>query len=665
MTEKTSSKYEDLASMLSKDPGFFKTLIDALPIQIFIKDTKSRFLAANAATAYIMGAPSADSLIGKTDADFYPSDMADQYVRDEQQLMTTGDPVVGKEEPKTDKVTGIKRLIWVTKLPIRDHAGRVIGLVGFGNDMTERKHAEEKLREERNSLRTLIDTLPDYIYLKDTQSRFLISNIAHAKHMGAGAPEELIGKTDFDFYPKHLAEQFFADEQNIIKTGKPLLQKDETNTTLNGHTARVLSTKLPLRDSSGRIVGIVGTSLEITEKKKMEEELREVNAKLLATLDELKRTQEQVIQSERLRALGQMASGIAHDFNNALTPILGYTDLLLGESGVLDKRDVTLNMLTDIRTAAVDAAQTVRRLSEFYAPAKKTARKPVDLQNLIDSTLALTRPLWKEEMAAKGINIQVGTELGDVRYVSGNESQLREMLTNVIFNAVDAMPKGGTITIRARPEPPFIAIEIIDTGTGMTEEVRRRCFEPFFTTKHKRGGGLGLAMVHGIVRQHEGNIEIQSVEGKGTTVIVRIPESSAPVKHTQTQIIRPVEVKQMRVLLIDDEEIVRQTIEACLKGDNHTVRTATDGNEGINLFRIEKFDAVITDRAMPGMSGDQLAAELKKISPDIPVIMLTGFGHMMKDTHQHPACVDLIVSKPVTRDALRDALAKVTSRRKR
>lgn len=665
MSANENNKNIDLAYILKENPAFFRILINALPIQIFAKDSKGTFLVANTATARIMGVDSSDNLIGKTDADFYPEDAAKQYSSDEQELIATGKPIIEKKEPKFDKITGEQRLIWVTKLPIRDESGKVIGIAGFGNDLTERKRAEEKLVEERNSLRTLIDTLPDYIYVKDTQSRFLLSNIEHARHMGAASQDELLGKTDFDFYPGDLAEIFFADEQQIVRTGKPILHKEESSTSLKGHFCRVLSSKIPLRDANGNIVGIVGTSLEITQKKKMEEELRDVNEKLMATLEELKRTQDQIIQNERLRALGQMASGIAHDFNNALTPILGYSDLLLNGPGLLDDRPTTVNMLNDIRTAAIDASQTVRRLSEFYAPARKTERKTINVKSLIESTLALTRPLWKEEMEAKGINIQIVTKLDDVPNIFGNESQLREMLTNLIFNAVDAMLKGGTLTISCRKDSPFTAIEVSDTGTGMTEETRRRCFEPFFTTKRKRGGGLGLSMVHGIVRQHDGRIEAHSAEGKGATFTVRIPESSAPVVQEQPVVPRPPEIKAMKVLLIDDEEIVRQTVEACLKGDNHTVTTATDGVHGMELFRSEHFDIVITDRAMPGMSGDHIATEIKKINPNCPVIMLTGFGHIMKDLHQSPAGVDLIVSKPVTRDTLRESLAKAFSHRKR
>ncbi|MDD4870492.1 MAG: PAS domain-containing protein [Kiritimatiellae bacterium] len=655
---------DTLALMLKNDPGFFRTLIDALPIQIFVKDTKSRFVAANTATAKIIGAASVAELIGKTDLDFFPIEAWTEYQSDEQQLFATGKPIIEKEEPKIDKITGEKRLVWITKLPVRDKSGKIIGLVGFGNDMTERKHAEEKLQEERNSLRVLIDTLPDYIYVKDTQSRFIESNIAHAHHMHVKSPDDLLGKTDFDFYPKDIATSFYTDEQEIIRTGKPIIQKDEINSTLQDHTVRVLTTKIPLRDTKGRIIAIVGVGHDITKLSKMERNLGETHSKLGNTLNELKRTQDQIIENERMRALGQMASGITHDFNNALTPILGYSDLLLNGPDLLDDKATAINMLNDIRTAAIDASQTVRRLSEFYAPARKTERKTIDINKLIDSTLALTRPKWKEEMAAKGANIQVVSELNEVHNVYGNESQLREMLTNLIFNAVDAMPKGGTLTINVHNEAPFTVIKVTDTGMGMTEEVRQHCFEPFFTTKHKRGGGLGLSMVHGIIRQHEGNIDVESIEGKGTTFIIRLPEAVEPVFGEKTKVDKPVEIQQMKVLLIDDEEIVRQTVEACLKGDKHTVHTATDGNEGIALFRKEHFDIVITDRAMPGMSGDHVASEIKKINPNMPVIMLTGFGHVMKDLQQRPAGVDLIVSKPVTRDSLRDSLIKAVSHKK-
>ncbi|OGV67273.1 MAG: hypothetical protein A2283_05025 [Lentisphaerae bacterium RIFOXYA12_FULL_48_11] len=661
-TETDNNLYKAILSAIVRH-GIFNTFINEIPMRIYIKDTHGKFLTANKAVADFVGVANPDDVTGKTDFDFFPKEQARRYFDDEQEIIHTGKPVLHKEEPKLDK-SGVKREIFVTKMPVTGDDGKVIGLLGFSTDLTERIQAEEKLIEERNSLRTLINTLPDFIYVKDTQSRFTLSNTLHTKFLGLNSPEDIIGKTDFDFFPKDIASSFFADEQEIIRTGKPLFQKDEISPSLHGNTVRVLTTKIPLKDITGKIIGIVGVSHDITSIIRMEKNLGEVNTKLSKTLNELKQSQEQIIQSERLRALGQMASGITHDFNNALTPILGYSDLLINGPGILEDKNATLNMLKDIRTAALDAAQTVRRLSEFYAPARKTERKPVDVAKLIESTVGMTRPLWKEEMAAKNVSINMVTRLDSTGNVFGNESQLREMLTNLVFNAVDAMPRGGTLTLKTRTETPFIVIEVTDTGIGMSDEIRSQCFEPFFTTKHKRGGGLGLSMVHGIVRQHSGEIEVKSSEGKGSTFTIRLPETTMPVEQEKTRQATPSGAQQLNVLLIDDEEVVRQTIEACLKSDHHSVSSAIDGKHGLELFNKNKFDLVITDRAMPGISGDNVAVEIKKINPNIPVIMLTGFGHIMRDLKQCPAGVDLIVSKPVTRDSLRDSITKAFSHKK-
>lgn len=663
MNTTTDNGQKDKILDVIQGQDFIKTVINQMPIRIFIKDTMGRFLVANKAIADFLGRSSPDDVIGKTDFDFYPKAAAEEYFADEQKIIATGTPIREKEEPKNDP-TGKKRACYITKMPIKNRKGEIIGIFGFAADVTERRLAETSLQQERNFLRTLIDTIPDYIYMKDTSSRFIMANTTLAQHMGVKTPDELIGKTDFDFYAKDIATSFFADEQELVRTGKPLIQKDEISSTLAENTSRVLTTKVPMKDSRGNIIAIVGAGHDITPETRMERTLVETNTKLGATLDELKHTQYQLIENERMNALGQMASGITHDFNNALTPILGYSDLLLNGPGLLDDKTTTCSMLKDICTAATDAAHTVRRLSEFYAPARKTARKPVNLSTLIDSTLALAKPLLKELSEIKNIDIHVTTKLDEVQNVFGNEPQLREMFTNLILNAIEAMPKGGKLIIRARKENQLVLVDITDTGIGMTEDARKRCFEPFFTTKHKRGGGLGLAMVHGIVRQHEGKIDIHSVDGKGTTFTVRIPEATGHVIEETVKIPRPLEVRKMNVLLIDDEEVVRKAIAACLKSDNHTVHTATDGNQGIELFRREQFDIVITDRAMPGMSGDHVASEIKKINPNIPVIMLTGFGHIMKDLQQHPAGVDLIVSKPVTRESLRDSLVKAISHKK-
>jgi len=352
---------------------------------------------------------------------------------------------------------------------------------------------------------------------------------------------------------------------------------------------------------------------------------------------------------------------VTHDFNNALTPIVGYTDFLLLRPQILDDREKTLSYLKNINTAARDAAHVVKRLREFYRPRDEAEVFPVvALDTIVRQTVAMTRPKWKDQALVEGITIEVKTELAKIPLFSGNDADLREMLTNLIFNAVDAMPEGGTITVSTRIDGTFVVLDVVDTGTGMTDEVRQRCLEPFFTTKGAEGTGLGLPMVYGIVTRHGGTITIQSTPGEGTVIQIRLPIKPLVAPEKIMEPPRPVpETRALRVLVVDDEPRVLNLVREYLAADRHEVETATDGHDGLDKLRTGKFDLIVTDRSMPRMSGDQLAVAAKRLRPETPIVLLTGFGDMMADQGERPEGVDLIVSKPLTLTALRAAMTKV------
>jgi signal transduction histidine kinase len=381
-----------------------------------------------------------------------------------------------------------------------------------------------------------------------------------------------------------------------------------------------------------------------------------------AALAELRETQLRVIQQERLRALGQMASGIAHDFNNALSPIVAYTDLLLMEPEKLADRDRVTSFLEMMQTAAADATEVVRRLRDFYRQREgDEVTEPVHVDDLVAQVISLTQFRWKDQAQARGANITFKTDVQHLPPVAGNAADLREALTNLVFNAVDAMPDGGTITITMRVDDEAVRLGVWDTGLGMTEEVRLRCLEPFFTTKGEHGTGLGLGLVYGIVQRHLGALEIESAPGAGTTVWIRLPiwnpDASVAKRPAALDPVRP-----LRVLVVEDEPLIRTALIEYLSLDGHTVETATNGRAGLAQFRAGTFDLVLTDRALPEMSGDHLAAAIKQLSPAMPVIMVTGFGDLMTQHGERPAGIDLVVSKPVTITALRNAIAQVATR---
>lgn len=404
---------------------------------------------------------------------------------------------------------------------------------------------------------------------------------------------------------------------------------------------------------------VAGSVENLTRRKQAEDDLRASNRELEKALDELKATQQQVIQQERLSAIGQMASGIAHDFNNNLTPILGFAELLLHNDRLLDNKAEARRCLEMLRTSAKDAASVVSRLREFYRPAETDEEFPVvDLAKIVQQAVSLTEPKWRSQTQANGLTVVVTAEAKASPFVAGQESALREVLTNLIFNAVDAMPQGGRVSIETSVDGAEAVIRVRDTGTGMTESVRQRCLEPFFSTKGERGTGLGLSMVYGIIERHRGKLEIESAAGQGTTFIIRLPlAESSPLTAPAPSGTRSKSL--LNVLIVDDEPRVLEVVSAYLRCDGHSVSTAASGREALEKFRRNQFDLVVLDRVMPEMSGDQTARFIKQVKHDMPVIMLTGFGALIEVSGSQPAPVDVVLEKPVTLDALRQTIDKL------
>ena len=333
--------------------------------------------------------------------------------------------------------------------------------------------------------------------------------------------------------------------------------------------------------------------------------------------------------------------------------------MLLKIPDSLKNQEKALNYIKMIHTAAKDAAEVVRHLREFYRlrdPAETFY--PVHLNELIETVILLTRPMWKDQAQANGINIHVERDLQKVPHILGNESGLREVLTNLIFNAVEAMASDGQITLRTGCDDNAVVLEVIDTGIGMTEEACQLCFDPFFSTKGELGSGLGLSMVYGIIHRHDGEISVKSAQGIGTSFTVRLPfrpAQAASDKKEKAEIISP----SLRVLVVEDELMVCEMIAQYLLIDGHTVETASNGREGLEKFKERCFDLVVTDRAMPEMNGDCMAAAIKQIAPAQPVIMLTGFGNLMEHPDEQSKSVDIIVGKPVKLGEFREAVATV------
>jgi len=400
---------------------------------------------------------------------------------------------------------------------------------------------------------------------------------------------------------------------------------------------------------------------------------------LQAAYDELRRTQQSVVQQERLLALGQMASGMAHDINNALSPILAFAEMVLKRESQLDLQ--SRKNLEHIRTAAEDISQIVSRMGVFFRRREQNDQLSlVTVKRLFDQVVELTSPCWRDMAQSRGTSVLVDKDCEDgLPELYCNESEVREALTNLVLNALDALPQGGRICLCARTvrlessdakneKPTHIIIEVKDNGVGMDETTRQRCLEPFFSTKQLRGGsGLGLAMVYGTMERHEGRIEMESELHKGTTARLIFPLRQPPsANNVQESDSSAGAGRSLRILCIDDEPLLRELLKDVLEFQNHQVETAEGGEEGLKIFEEARtkgkpFDAVITDLGMPGLNGRQVAAKIKEQAPWTGVIMLTGWGMMLEERGEKAVEADVVLSKPPRVDELVEVVTKVAA----
>ena len=455
---------------------------------------------------------------------------------------------------------------------------------------------------------------------------------------------EDISPQQLQLYAQELRQLFDAEREARQETERVVKELEDANGQLQIEVEERKRAETQLR------------SLTSSLEQQVEERTRELtrlNDDLKREIGERRRAQQYIAQHERIRALGVMASGITHDFNNALSIIMGGSDLLMSEARKTKSSPKMDHYLQVVQTAARDAATVVKRLKDFYRADQAEAFKSVDLNRLIRDTVSLTEPRWLDQAQAGGTFIEVEMDLQPTEEVDCNESEVREALTNLILNAVDAMPDGGTLAIRSSLDDGHIVVEVADTGSGMTDEVRRRCLEPFFSTKGDDGSGMGLA----IMQQHQGTIDIESEPGKGTTIEMRIPlKSEGKTATIDVEEAVPQEADSSKVLVVDDDPLVLMILAEYLRAEGKSVDTANGGADALGLFKDGDYDVVVTDWAMPEMNGLQLAEAVKDASSSTPVVMVSGFGDMAQVSGGKPPNVDVLLTKPVSRDELRSAL---------
>lgn len=407
------------------------------------------------------------------------------------------------------------------------------------------------------------------------------------------------------------------------------------------------------------------TYLKNVETSAAQAEQAEKHVKELSHyIAEQERIREQFSQMEKLSALGELASGVAHDFNNTLAGILGRAQLLQRTN---DPEKISRGLDIIIK-AAEDGAKTVKRIQDFARQRRDHNFELIAIDQILMDASEITRPRWKNCAEAANIHINLDLEINSKAMIMGDDSEIREVLVNMIFNAIDAMPEGGTLALSTRSVGDSVEVTIGDTGVGMYPEVRSKVFDPFFTTKGKAGLGLGLAVSFGIVRRHGGNIDVDSQYGKGTEFRITLPVASVAIHELPQITSRVTENKDAqpsqsedkpKLLVVDDEDFVRELLQEILESEGCDVLVAENGTRALELFDENAFDGVFTDVGMPGMSGWELAQAIRERSQTVPIAVITGWGEAVGSSEQKAAGVDWVVAKPFTADRIAELVKEI------
>ncbi|MES2634619.1 MAG: PAS domain-containing protein [Pseudomonadota bacterium] len=688
----------ELEARVRERTGLLNAVVDNSPASIVLKDLQGRYLLVNEGAARTTRA-TREQLIGSTAFDVFPQATAERVAAVDASVVAADAPV--SEEFLSALPDGIHSYFSV-RFPVRQEDGTVYAIGNIALDITERKKAEEKLIAQLDRMQLLdrITTaigerldLPSIqgVVIQSLEEQLLVDFCCILDYR---ADEQVFTVASVGGNHLQLGRELMAPEHRRIPldgnglarcvAGELVYEPDISGTSFDfpARLARAGLASLVLAPltAEGRVLGVLVVARRLSKAFSSTdcEFLRQLGGHvalagqqaqladaLRQTNQELRESQQKVLQQERLGALGQMASGIAHDINNAISPVALYTEALLErEPGLSAKARAYLEI---IARSIDDVAATVARMREFSRPrAVEEALLPVNLNEMAQQVAQLTHAKWHDMPHLGGISIEMVMELEpDLPAVMGTEGEIREALTNLVFNAVDAMPAGGRLTIRTScdADAAFVCLDVEDTGTGMDEDTRRRCLEPFYTTKGERGTGLGLAMVYGTAQRHRALVDIDSTPGQGTRVRLSFP-ATADSANPRPAAPQAAHTARLHLLIVDDDPLLRKSLRDALEADGHQVDSASGGQEAIAAFTAaagtpEAFDMVITDLGMAHVDGRQVAAAVKALSANTPVVMLTGWGRRMLDEDDVPADVDRVLSKPPRIRDLRDAIEQL------
>ncbi len=601
-------------------------ILDALPQPIFWKDRRSVYLGCNRAFAEAVGLAHPDLVVGRTDYDLpWPRAEADAYRADDAEVMETGRAkrLIHEQLQQAD---GSRIQIETSKTPLFDAGGVVWGVLGIYTDVTERRRRDDALVEARRMLRLVLDTIPVRVFWKNRAGRYLGCNRLFAADAGIESPEAVVGRLDADLGWHEQSEIYRADDEAVMASGEPKLGYEEPQTTPDGGHIWLRTSKTPLRDANGGVIGVLGTYEDITASKEAEDERRRLEA--------------EIQYAQKLESLGILAGGIAHDFNNLLVAVLGHADLAIAG---LSAANPAHRHVEEIQTAARRARELTNQMLAYSGKGRFVVRA-LELNDVVtEMGQLLQASIPKKVQLRYDLSADPGTVEVDV-------AQIRQVVMNLVTNAAEAIgDQPGTITLvtkrrhvdeayllRAKLGEPlaegeYVVLEVSDTGCGMDQATRQRVFEPFFTTK-VHGRGLGLAAVLGIVRGHGGTIVVYSEVGKGSCFKVLLPASSR--REQPSALPSPPAGTAVpftgTVLVVDDEPVVREVARQMLECLGFSVLTAADGAEAMEAFRRHEAEVrlVLLDLTMPNVDGEETFLALRQTAPGVRVILTSGYNEM-------------------------------------
>jgi PAS domain S-box-containing protein len=608
-----------------------RSIVESARDAIVTTDTNGKIASWNRGAENIFGY-SPEEIIGKPSILLTPERFREADRRAIGRVASTGNVSdtaatvhrSGLKKDGTEFPVEVSRAPWVTR--------EGTFATAIMRDITDRKRTEKQIKETGEFLRSVIEGSADGILITDEKGHILSANAA-AERMYGVSKEEMIGKhtSTFSSSEESFRKQTRKRIEGLFEKGF-LSPFESVHKTKDGDIINVESTSSMLKDAEGNYVGGVSIVRDITDRKRMERQL---------------------VQSEKLRSLGAMATGVAHDFNNVLAVILGRAQLLrtkleryAGEERRKSFPELMRGLEVIERTVS-DGAKTVRNVQDFSRTRMDEEDfVPIDLEEIVAAAVDDARARWKDHAEARGITVETQQELFPALPTIGNSTELKEVLTNIINNAHDAMPDGGTIVIETLGGDGKVYATVEDTGIGMPPEAVERVFEPFFTTKGPGSSGLGLSVSYGIMSRHGGTISVESKQGKGTKFTVMLPVKEA--QETGYEAAPEIETyeESVKALVIEDEEDVRTLLCDILTSDGHEVTAACNGEEGVELLGKADFDLVFTDLGMPAMSGWEVASSVKSRNPHTTVVLVTGWGIQLDHQELTRNGVDLVVNKP-------------------